>query len=291
MNVAWQTEAQCRPKTSRYFWVENSIVTESICADIRHFGWDTECEGWFETSSHYVDLALVPRVPGVQFIDQAGVRRVDLGDAMFLPKGTGFRVRSTPRDYSFFSLTLRDGAVSSLFDQSGLEGGISPHLDLRQQNVRAGLARLAREVRRPGFAQVALVESLTMTLVVDMCRHLREEEKLRDAGALAGWRMRRIRERVAALDSTRISIADLAAECRMSPRHLMRTFKASMGLTLADYLASVRIDRAKRELLAGTMIKVVAARSGFRNAASFSAAFRRQTGFTPKAFRAAHKLH
>lgn len=289
MNTAWQTQAPCRPVTSRYFRVECSVVTDNVCADIRHFGWDTECEGWFEAASHYFDYALVPRLPGALFFEESGNRQADLGEAMFLPKGTGYRVRSAARDYSMFALTLRDGAFDNLFEQSGLEGRMTPHLDLRQQNIRSGLARLAREVSRPGFAQVAMVESLTTTLIVDLCRHLREEEEMRNAGALSGWRMRRIREHIAAPEASRISIAELAAECRMSPRHLMRTFKATTGLTLADYIASVRLDQAKRELLEGTMIKVVAANSGFSNAASFSAAFRRHTGFSPTAFRAARK--
>jgi AraC family transcriptional regulator len=72
----------------------------------------------------------------------------------------------------------------------------------------------------------------------------------------------------------------------MSPRHLIRTFKDSTGTTLSDYIASVRIVRAREALLReDTPIKAVAFDCGFRSAAAFSASFRKATGMTPRSYR------
>jgi AraC family transcriptional regulator len=72
----------------------------------------------------------------------------------------------------------------------------------------------------------------------------------------------------------------------MSPRHLIRTFKNTVGATLSDFIAEARIRRAKEELSReGALIKVVAGDCGFQSAAAFSASFRKATGMTPKEYR------
>ena len=83
-----------------------------------------------------------------------------------------------------------------------------------------------------------------------------------------------------------LTIPELAAECGMSPRHLIRTFKNTLGITLSEYIAGARIERAKNLLKQrDSLIKVIAFRCGFQSAAAFSAAFRHATGMTPKEFR------
>src|SRR3546814_16144670 len=80
-----------------------------------------------------------------------------------------------------------------------------------------------------------------------------------------------------------LSIADLAAECGMSPRHLIRTFKNTVGITLSEFISNARINHAKLELAKeDAMIKVVAGNCGFQSAAAFSASFRTATGVTPR---------
>jgi AraC family transcriptional regulator len=147
---------------------------------------------------------------------------------------------------------------------------------------------LLEEVRAPGFGHDILLESLALTIVVELRRHLRERQRLdvSPRGRIAGWRLKRLRERIETGLEHPLTIPELAAECDMSPRHLIRTFKNTVGTTLSDYIAAARIQRAK-ELLQqrDTLIKVIAYNCGFQSAAAFSAAFRQATGLTPKAFR------
>src|SRR5690606_18086542 len=103
---------------------------------------------------------------------------------------------------------------------------------------------------------------------------------------MADWRLRRLKDRIEADLAGPLSIADLAGECGLSTRHLMRTFKNTVGTTISNYIADARIAQAKRELLcADALIKVVAGKCGFQSAAAFSAAFRKATGHSPRRFR------
>ena len=176
-----------------------------------------------------------------------------------------------------------------LFENDGRELELSPCFDVRAPRVRQTMARLVEEVRSPGFGHDMLLESLALTIMVELRRHLRE----RPAQSMRhrAWRL----AAVAAQAPTRtdrsgfrapLTIPELAAECGMSPRHLIRTFKNTIGMTLSDYIAAARIQRAKEHLRQRDMlIKVVAYNCGFQSAAAFSAAFRQATGMTPKAFR------
>src|SRR3546814_9201744 len=98
---------------------------------------------------------------------------------------------------------------------------------VRSPRVRQALARLAEEVREPGFGHDILIESVALSLVIELCRHFQERQKANEEmrGRIADWRLRRLKEQIAGGIAGPLSIADLAAECGMSPRHLIRTFK------------------------------------------------------------------
>ena len=83
-----------------------------------------------------------------------------------------------------------------------------------------------------------------------------------------------------------ITMGDLAAETGLSANYLGERFRVQTGVTVADYLNRLRIDRA-RELLAGTTRSVtdIALSTGFDGASYFGKVFRRLTGHTPRAYR------
>lgn len=83
-----------------------------------------------------------------------------------------------------------------------------------------------------------------------------------------------------------IGIQELAAITHYGPTHFARVFKATFSCTPYQYLARMRIQRA-RELLAVTMLPIasVGAACGFPSHAHFSSVFRRYVGLTPAAYR------
>jgi AraC family transcriptional regulator len=157
-------------------------------------------------------------------------------------------------------------------------------LNLRNPSVAASLSRLAYEVTEPGFANAAMIESLGLQVAAELARDFAGACK-QAKGGLASWQMRRIDEYIQS-GHWNCSVSDLAALCGISPSHAMRAFRQSSARTLTAHIALLRINRA-RDLLASedSEIAEVSAILRFASPSSFSAAFRRMTGETPKHYR------
>ena len=83
-----------------------------------------------------------------------------------------------------------------------------------------------------------------------------------------------------------LSLGEIAAEADLSRYHFLRLFQRQVGETPHRYLTRLRIERARDELKHGSAtVGEIASRYGFANPASFSNAFRRETGCTPSAYR------
>lgn len=80
--------------------------------------------------------------------------------------------------------------------------------------------------------------------------------------------------------------AALSLEFRISTSYLSRIFKADMGVSVVDYIHSVRISAAK-ELLRGTAdtLDEIALQTGFSNRWVFMRVFKKLEGMTPGEFR------
>ena len=89
----------------------------------------------------------------------------------------------------------------------------------------------------------------------------------------------------------RITLEQLSEMTHFSTRHITRRFKATVGISLNQYLLNQRIASAK-SLLVTTDKKVseIAMESGFDNSAYFSQQFKRETGHTPNAYRRLSQL-
>jgi transcriptional regulator GlxA family with amidase domain len=87
-----------------------------------------------------------------------------------------------------------------------------------------------------------------------------------------------------------LPVERLGRMARLSPFHFIRTFRAATGQTPHQYVRARRIARAQ-ELLVTTPLPVteICEAVGFQSLGSFSAIFRRLTGETPTAYRAARR--
>ncbi|MFI0353113.1 AraC family transcriptional regulator [Actinomadura sp. 9N407] len=83
------------------------------------------------------------------------------------------------------------------------------------------------------------------------------------------------------------TLADWASRLGVSARTVTRAFNAETGTSFARWVAAVRAQHAVELLSLGWEIDVVAEEVGYRSASAFGVAFRRTTGLTPGAFRAA----
>ncbi len=108
---------------------------------------------------------------------------------------------------------------------------------------------------------------------------------VRRSGTLAPWQERRAREMLAANLAEDISIAEIAAQCRLSVAHFSRAFKASVGMAPYAWLQANRLDRSKELLRSELSLAEIAVRCGFADQSHFNRIFKRATGLTPGAWR------
>ena len=67
----------------------------------------------------------------------------------------------------------------------------------------------------------------------------------------------------------------------MSPSHLVRCFTGSFAIAPHQYVTARRIDAARKRLLGGEPIALVAAGVGFYDQAHFTRLFKRHVGTPP----------
>ncbi len=280
--------ALCRPFTTSYFEVEKRVAMDGMNAEIRHFAWQHSCEAQFEADGFYLDYSLGPRSHGSRLRAGIGCRPEPFGQVAFIPKGARFGAQCGPSEFRVLCLTFENWGSIRLLESEGFSPSLPPCFDVKAPWVRQGFARLAEEMKNPGFAHEVLAQTIAWTLILDLSRYLQGREIADDMrnARISDWRLRQIKDRIEAGLAGPLSITDLAEGCGLSPRHLMRTFKNTVGTTISNYIADARVELAKRELMSeDALIKVVAGNCGFQSASAFSAAFRRATGFSPRSFR------
>ncbi|WP_136608042.1 response regulator [Paenibacillus dokdonensis] len=83
-----------------------------------------------------------------------------------------------------------------------------------------------------------------------------------------------------------ISLQDMAARFFLSREYISRRFKQEFGVNISDFLAGVRIDKAKLLLLNPQLrITQVAEMVGYQDEKYFSKVFKKQEGRTPNEYR------
>lgn len=81
-----------------------------------------------------------------------------------------------------------------------------------------------------------------------------------------------------------ITAETLSRRFGYTPSYINRIFKKASGATPLQYVAMLRIERAKELLLQGIDIKKIAVMTGYEDARYFSRVFKNETGLTPSAW-------
>jgi two-component system response regulator YesN len=88
-----------------------------------------------------------------------------------------------------------------------------------------------------------------------------------------------------------ITLADVAKASHLSISRLAHVFKEQMGITIIDYLTSVRIERAKQLLLATDQnCTKICFQVGYNNQSYFTRTFKGLVGMTPRQFKSRNQL-
>ena len=137
-----------------------------------------------------------------------------------------------------------------------------------------------------------LVQQLTVQLLRQHINVERSDEIELSRVGLVDRRLRRAIEFMHDHCGRELSLREIAEAAYVSEFHFARLFKKITGQTPHNYLATVRVEKARR-LLAETDLPIteIGARVGYSSQSHFTKVFREATGATPKAFRdAAQKI-
>lgn len=133
-----------------------------------------------------------------------------------------------------------------------------------------------------------LVESLATAFAAHTIHCL---AAARPEPAVADVWLRRVLSYIDAHPDRKLTLNELAAAACLSRYHLSHRFKQVMGVGPCRYTLLRRIEHAKILLWRGDApIALIAAEVGFADQSRFAATFRKETGFTPRQFRAASRL-
>ncbi len=238
---------------------------------------------------HHLELTLLPNSSTARFCfpDRWGPHRFEpIGELFLLPAQTMVHAKSDCRQQNSIVCWFDPGAVAAWLgsDLEWTDSRLHGSLDIVNSSIRSLLFRIGEEVRNPGFASEALIELMAGQVTIELSRHLAQIDERKRRAGLPPWCLKRIDERLAAGGSAP-ALAELAALCHLSVRHLTRAFRTSRGRSIGSYIAEQRIDHAKQLLALGLRVKSVAHSTGFTAASNFAAAFLRATGETPRQYR------
>ena len=78
-----------------------------------------------------------------------------------------------------------------------------------------------------------------------------------------------------------LSVDEIAAHCNVSVSSLKRIFNKYAGLSVHKYFLALKMKTAVELLKSGTSVTEISEKLGFANQSYFSAAFKRELGFSP----------
>lgn len=83
-----------------------------------------------------------------------------------------------------------------------------------------------------------------------------------------------------------ISLSVLAEQFHLNPQYISQLFKSEIGVNFLAYLTNIRMEKAKKLLLATSLsIAEVAEQSGYRDYRVFTKVFKKSEGITPSQYR------
>ncbi|MGH7742897.1 MAG: GlxA family transcriptional regulator, partial [Candidatus Eiseniibacteriota bacterium] len=166
------------------------------------------------------------------------------------------------------TIFVRDG---SLYTSAGVTSGMDLALALVEEDygrevALAAARQLVMYLQRPGGQS-----QFSAQLAVQLAEH----EPLRDLQA-----------HILEHPEQDLSIATLARRAAMSPRNFARVFTREVGKTPARFVASVRVEMARRLLEETTEpLEAVADKSGLANPETLRRTFMRLVGIAPGQYR------
>lgn len=209
------------------------------------------------------------------------------GRLTLVPAGHDFRDLHEESTLTRMMYFYFDPAALQMPSDSAI-GEMSPRLLFEDSTLWATALKLKRGVESYEPETRLYSEALAIVLMHELLHQNRDAPRVdaNSRGGLAAWQKRKVTSYIEENLTEQLSLTKLAELARLSPYHFCRAFKQSFGTPPHRYHIRRRIERAKVLLIqrSGTITEI-GLDLGFSETSSFSAAFRKATGMTPREFR------
>jgi AraC family transcriptional regulator len=212
----------------------------------------------------------------------------NLGRVLFMIPGKEVRSNNQPGTVRSITCSFDSQYAESIVGrplEQFSRSQIINSLDVRSSLISAILLRLMQEALHPGPFSNVMVEAFGRSMLLEYVHCI----LIDDCNSRAGLTARHftiIEEYLAGLSGALPSVAQLAAACGFSERYFSKLFREQTRCSVAQYIKTVQITKAKSYLLETDLpLKEISYRLGFSAVANFSAAFRNATGIAPGQYR------
>jgi AraC family transcriptional regulator len=209
-----------------------------------------------------------------------------VGKLTFVPAGCRYRERYETSASARLTFLYFDPAA---FQKSyGSGGALLPRIHFEDHLVWETACKLKIAIESAQAKCMPYLEALSGVLLYELSSV--EQAALRQSvvsrGGLAGWQKRTIGNYIEEHLEEQVSLLKLAELAQLSLHHFCRAFKQSFGTPPHQYQVQRRMDVAKVRLAdRNTSVTDIAFSLGYAQVGSFSAAFRKTTGWTPRVYR------
>lgn len=222
------------------------------------------------------------------YVDEPAIPAV-VGNTLFLVPGKKITARGSAGSFRSIMVSFETAYAERI---AGPLSGLSPAqltraLTIQNSLITSLLFRLLREAMHPGEMSETVVAACGNALLVECAHWLNSSLAVEEArGRLTARHLAIIEEYLNSVNGKLPSVADLASACGFSERHFLKLFREEKKCTVAQYIKSFQVARAKTYLLDTELpLKEIAYRLGFSSYTNFSSAFRAATGQSPAQLR------
>lgn len=276
------------------YMVDRRVDVPGMRIEVRTYDWDTDDTVVTQSKYYCFTRILQTRdnIDGLRWKLPGSNRFLTFGAFGVAPPLTTIEVQRSPDRVKSFALLVEPDRFRSV---TGLGDGwfnerLMHRLNKEGVSVIQVLGAVITELTSPGPRSEILLEALATEFLIRFARIVLALGVGPAAHGLSEWQMNRIREMVSSLPANQVSVTRLAEACGISNRHLMRGFKAVMGVTVHRYIEHVRMERTKHLLCESRLpLNVVAAEVGFASASHMWGAFARDQGIAPSIYRQRHR--
>jgi AraC family transcriptional regulator len=238
-------------------------------------------------TEHRINLQLAPVANATVQVEGGQTRQLTISGISFVPAGVTVRsmmgagavigVLQSPASYDAVANEVAGPAAASF----------EPVWSMNDPVLETLIHLLLAEIDSP-FSDNLAADALNRAIALQLMRGAvgNAAGRLASVGKLARDRLARVLDYIESRLDEPLTLAEIAEQANLSPFHFSRCFKRTLGVSLANFVAMRRIERATALLVQSRQpLAEIALAVGFENQASFTRRFQRETGLTPGRFR------